>query len=109
MTPLAAADPRNAGFQRDLSLARRGLGIVLERAGQNAEALDYYQKALAVQEAEAAQYPENAEFAAMAARFHSEIASSLTQVQGAQTALSHRQAAVSIYRRLVREHPDRKE
>jgi serine/threonine protein kinase/tetratricopeptide (TPR) repeat protein len=113
MTPLAA-DPRNAGFQMDLSVARRGLGNVLASAGQGAEALDYYQKALAVQETEAARYPENAEFAAMAAQIHGEIT---RYEQGIwwrsflspQAALSHRQAAVSIYRRLVQEYPDRKE
>jgi tetratricopeptide (TPR) repeat protein len=112
MTPLAAADPRNAGFQMDLSVARQGLGSVLASAGQGAEALDYYQKALAVQEAEATLYPENAEFAAMAARIHGEIAGydgSIVSFLGPQATLTHRRAAESLNRRLVQEHPDRKE
>ena len=115
MTPLAAADPSNAGFQMDLSLAHRGLGWILSMAGQNAEALDYYRKALAVMEAEAAQYPENAEFAVMAAQIHGEIADygNLNVLGGgsldAEATLSHRRAAESLDRRLVQEHPDRKE
>lgn len=59
---LAAADPGNAGWQRDLSVSHNKLGDVLRDQGDGAAALRSYRDALAIAERLAAADPGNAEW-----------------------------------------------
>jgi len=57
---LAAADPTNAGWQRDLSVSHERLGDVAVDAGDLAVARDHYQVSLDIRERLAAADPTNA-------------------------------------------------
>ncbi len=57
---LAAADPSNAGWQRDLSVSQEKLGDVLRAQGDLAGALGAYRESLAVSQRLAAADPSNA-------------------------------------------------
>ena len=57
---LAAADPSNAGWQRDLSVSHNKIGDVLRAQGDLAGALKAYRESLAVAERLAAADPSNA-------------------------------------------------
>jgi tetratricopeptide (TPR) repeat protein len=50
MEGLVASNPRNDGWQRDLSASYRGFGDVLAAQGNQREALTYYRRALAIVE-----------------------------------------------------------
>jgi len=51
---LVAADPRNAEWQRDLSITFERIGAVLLKIGRRAEAVDAFRRALAIRETLAA-------------------------------------------------------
>jgi hypothetical protein len=57
---LAAADPSNAGWQRDLSVSQERIGNVLRAQGDLAGALRAYRESLAVRARLAAADPSNA-------------------------------------------------
>jgi tetratricopeptide (TPR) repeat protein len=59
---LAAADPGNSDWQRDLSISHNKIGDVLVGAGRREEALAAYHKALAISEKLAAADPGNTEW-----------------------------------------------
>ena len=99
------ADTRNAGFRLDMSSAEGLLGTVLVNQGQNAEGMQHLQKALAIQEEEAAAHPENTDFALAAARLHNQIAALSFMASDRAAMLKHRQAAAALYRTLVHDHP----
>jgi hypothetical protein len=56
---LAAADPTNTGWQRDLSVSRDNLGDVAAAAGDQAGAAEHYRAGLAIRERLAAADPTN--------------------------------------------------
>jgi tetratricopeptide (TPR) repeat protein len=60
LTRLAAADPSNAGWQRDLSVSHNKVGDVLRAQGDLAGALKAYRESLAVAARLAAADPSNA-------------------------------------------------
>ncbi len=57
---LAAQDPSNAGWQRDLSVSYNKVGDILAAQGEGAGALQSYRESLAIRERLAAQDPSNA-------------------------------------------------
>jgi len=57
---LAAADPSNAGWQRDLSVSQEKIGNVLLAQGDLAGALEAYRKSMGVRERLASADPSNA-------------------------------------------------
>ena len=59
---LAARDPANTGWQRDLSVSFLKIGDVLVAQGDGAGALGAYRKGLGIAEELAARYPANAEW-----------------------------------------------
>ena len=91
----------------DLSSAEAILGTTLGNQGRTAEGLEHLQKALAVQEREASAQPDNTDFALATARVHNSIANATIATSDRATALKHRQAAASLYRTLVHDHPGR--
>jgi tetratricopeptide (TPR) repeat protein len=56
---LAAADPSNAGWQRDLSFCLTQIADALEQGGERAEALGFAEKSLEIDERLAALDPTN--------------------------------------------------
>ena len=106
-TQLAAADSRNAGLRLELSKAESLLGAALMNSGQTAEGMEQLRKALAVQEEQAAAHPENPDFAVAAAHLHIQMGALAGQMSDRPAILTHRQAAASLYRTLVRDHPGR--
>ena len=59
---LAAADPANTGWQRDLSVSRNKLGDVAADAGDLTAARDHYQAALDIRVTLAAADPANTQW-----------------------------------------------
>ena len=103
---LAAADPGNAGWQRDLSVSHNKIGDVLRAQGDLAQALTSYRASLAIRERLAASDPGNA-------GWQHDVALSLQRV-GLIAALSADQAGaltawcrgLEITQRLVTLAPD---
>jgi tetratricopeptide (TPR) repeat protein len=59
---LAAHDPSNTGWQRDLSISHEKTGNILQAQGKPTKALAAYQKTLAIRERLAAHDPSNAQW-----------------------------------------------
>jgi serine/threonine protein kinase len=106
-TELATADPRNAGLQSDKCASEMYLGAVLVNAGQNKEGMEHIEKALAIEEEQAAAHPENSDFAVVAARIHNQMSAFATVASDRGAFLRHRVAAAALYRALVHDHPAR--
>ena len=71
---LAAADPANTGWHRDLSLSHERLGTVAAAAGDLAAARTAYQASLAIAERLAAMDTQNAQWRADIARVRQRLA-----------------------------------
>ena len=102
---LAAADPSNAGWQRDLSVSQEKIGDVLLAQGDLAGALRAFRESLAVRERLAAADPSNA-------GWQRDLSVSLTQMaqlherQGDRAeALRHAEASFRIDERLASMDP----
>ena len=103
---LAAQDPNNAGWQRDLAAAHNRVGGVLEAQGKLAEAQAAFGEDLAISRRLAAQDPNNAGWQRDLAAAHNRVGGVLE----AQGKLAEAQAAfgedLAISRRLAAQDPN---
>ena len=102
---LAKSDPRNADWQRDLSVCDLYVGEVEAERGEFAQALEYYQTGLAVVDDFAKTHPGNVRWQRLLAEFHERVGNAeLEQGQFAQ-ALDSYQDDREIRQRLVESDP----
>ncbi len=93
---LAAQDPGNAGWQRDLSVSFNKIGDVQSAQGDLGGALEAYQASLAIRQKLAAQDPGNAEWQRDLIVSHWKLADLAEQRREAAEARRHWQAALEI-------------
>ena len=102
---LAAADPGNAGWQRDLSVSYRSIGDLLTAQGNLSEALKSYRDSLAITEKLAAADPSNASWALDLAEQFAKIGKVRSEMRMRDDALNSFQKAISIVDRLAELDP----
>jgi tetratricopeptide (TPR) repeat protein len=90
MRNLAAADPGNAGWQRDLSVSLEKVGDVRFAAGDRAGALAVYEESLAIRRKLAVADPGNSDW-------QRDVAVGLNKVADVQFAVGNRAGALSAY------------
>ncbi|WP_321472173.1 serine/threonine-protein kinase [uncultured Paludibaculum sp.] len=104
---LTASDRRNASFRLDLSAARVALSNALYDSGRAQEALENVALAAAVQEEQAARYPDNPDFPRQAAYNYRNAGRFKTYMRDFRGALEPYRKAEAIDRRLVAAYPGR--
>ena len=106
---LSAEDPRNAAYQRDLVLYRVQVAAALYLlTGNSAEVIESMDKTFKAFEEQAAEQPNNPDFRIGLASIHVDIGRWMDAFQTSAAALPHFRMAESVYRGLVREHPEEK-
>ena len=100
ISALAAQDPVNAGWQRDLSVGFNKIGDVQSAQGDLGGALKAYQDGLAIHQKLAAQDPGNAEWQRDLIVSHWKLADLAEKGNEAAEARGHWQAALAIARDL---------
>jgi tetratricopeptide (TPR) repeat protein len=102
---IAAADPGNAGWQRDLSVSHEKIGDVLVDQGNLPAALDAYKAALAIAERLATSDPGNAGWQRDLSVSHTKIGDVLVDQGNLPAALDAYKAALAIAERLATSDP----
>ena len=102
---LAAADPGNAGWQRDLAVSHNKVGDVLLAQGDAAGALAAYRASLAIAERLAAADPANADWQRDLAVSHSKVGDVLLAQGDLAGALAAYRASLAIAERLAAADP----
>jgi tetratricopeptide (TPR) repeat protein len=108
MQQVVDSDPRNAGFRLDLNNVQFMVGYLLVKNGDQAGGMKYLNQAVALQEEQAKAQPGNPDFLLQTAVFHTRFGAVGAGFTDYKAALVHQREAESIYRKLVREHPDDK-
>ena len=103
---LAAADPGNAEWQRDLSVSHERVGDVLRAQGELPRALDAYRAAMDITARLAAADPGNAQWQRDLSFIHERIGIVLRAQGDLPGALAAYRAGLLIDERLAREAPD---
>jgi len=106
---LTASDRRSASFRLDLSAARVALSNAYYDSGQASLALENVARAAAVQEDQAARYPDNPDFPRQAAYNFRNAGRFKSYMKDFQGALEQYRKAEAIDRKLVARYPDRHE
>jgi len=104
---LTASDSRNASFRLDLSAARVALSNAYYDSGQAAQALENVALAAAVQEEQAARYPDNPDFPRQAAYNYRNAGRFKSYLKDFKSALEQYRKAEAIDRKLVARYPGR--
>ena len=102
---LAAADPSNAAWQRDLSVSHNRLGDVLVAQGQLDDALAAYRAGLAIAERLAAADPSNAAWQRDLSVSHNRLGDVLVAQGQLEDALAAYRAGLAIAERLAAADP----
>ena len=102
---LAAADPSNAGWQRDLSVSQEKLGDVLSAQGRLDDALSAYRAGLAITERLAAADPSNAGWQRDLSVSQNKLGDVLSAQGRLDDALSAYRAGLAIAERLAAADP----
>ncbi|MGI8979904.1 MAG: protein kinase domain-containing protein [Pirellulaceae bacterium] len=102
---LAAADPGNAGLQRDLSISYDRLGKVSLQAGQVSQALDYYQKGLEITQKVADTDPKSADAQRGLWVSYNQLGDLNLQAGHVADSLGHYQQGLKIGQRLAAADP----
>ena len=102
---LAAADPSNAAWQRDLSVSQDKVGDVLAAQGRLDDALDAYRASLAICERLAAADPSNAGWQRDLSVSHNKVGDVLTAQGQLDDALEAYRASLAIAERLAAADP----
>ncbi len=102
---LAAADPGNAGWQRDLSVSHDKIGDVLVAQGNLAQALESYRASLAIAERLAGADPGNAGWQRDLSVSHNKIGDVLVAQGNLAQALESYRASLAIRERLAGADP----
>jgi tetratricopeptide (TPR) repeat protein len=102
---LAAADPQNAGWQRDLSVSHNKIGDVLRAQGNLAQALDAFKASRAIAERLAAADPQNAEWQRDLAVSHERVGDLYAQSGETEKAREAFEHALGAYERLTARNP----
>jgi tetratricopeptide (TPR) repeat protein len=106
---LAAADPRNAEWQRDLSVSQNRVGNVLSAQGRLDDALSAYHACLAIAERLVASDPSNAEWQRDLSVSQNRVGNVLSAQGRLDDALSAYHACLAIAERLVASDPSNAE
>jgi tetratricopeptide (TPR) repeat protein len=103
---LAKADPANARWQRDLSVAYERVGDVLVEQGSLADALKSYRDSLAIQDRLAKADPGNADWQHDLSVSYAKLANAYRTAGQLQQAREHLTAGRAIIARLTETYPD---
>ncbi len=87
---LAASDPKNSDWQRDLSVSFNNVAGILEAQGEREQALAQYRKSLAIREKLAASDPKNSDW-------QRDLSVSYEKVAGILAAQGEREQALAYY------------
>src|SRR5664280_468377 len=102
---LAAADPTNAGWQRDLSVSHERLGDLAVAAGDSAGAGEHHRAALAIRERLAGADPTNAGWQRDLSISHNQLGDLAVAAGDSAGAGEHHRAALAIRERLAAADP----
>ena len=106
---LTGSDRRNASFRLDLSAARLALGTAQHEKGQIAEAGENIAAAAAIQEEQAARFPDNPDFPRQAANYYETVGNYKTAIKDFKAAMVAYRKAEGLNRKLVARYPQRRE
>jgi tetratricopeptide (TPR) repeat protein len=102
---LARSDPKNEGWQRDLSVSFNKVAGVLEAQGERERALGEYQKSLAISEKLAASDPKNSDWQRDLSVCYEKVAGILEAQGDRERALGEYQKSLAISEKLAASDP----
>jgi serine/threonine protein kinase/Flp pilus assembly protein TadD len=103
---LAAANPRDTGYRRQLGVCQNSLALVLERSGQTEEARRAYAEAIRLQEEVLATGEDSGQCLADLALAHSNLGLLQNATGDAVSAAASIASAVTLQEQLLRDAPD---